>query len=108
MANKRDSKFHFKLPKFTKPKPNAAVDSDSDGSSINEQPQPKRRMKSYDVSQTLINYFPPLTNWNANNFPDSEPMEPCIEKDYVIDALHHGNISRFLNVSLSLVFWSLK
>lgn len=95
IADKRIStKYQFKLPKND----NDDI-SDSDNESPKQPPPPKKRLhaKRHTVLQAFVNYFPPINDWNTKNLPESEDAG---ERDsYIIDALHHGNVSRFFNVS---------
>lgn len=103
VADKRSTEYQFKLPRA-----DSDEDSDSEGGCSNAEPKPKKRRhtKRYDVIQTFVNYLPPSKDWNANNFPESDVVGPPAE-GYVVDALHHGNVSRFLNVRTRFGVYSL-
>lgn len=99
IADKRKStEYQFKLPRY-----DDDDESDSDSASPRK-PIPKKRLhaKRRSVMQAIVNYFPPINDWNTNNLPDSEVGGK--RESYIIDALHHGNISRFFNVSLRKQF----
>lgn len=103
-ADKRNTKYQFKLPKFKIDDGNFGDDNDdNDDSDVEPEPEPKRQRIEYDVVQPFLNFFPlHMTNGNANRFPEPEPYEKSTYKnDYVVDGMHHGNISRFVNVSCS-------
>ncbi|XP_055311987.1 histone-lysine N-methyltransferase SETDB1-B-like [Sitodiplosis mosellana] len=92
-ADKRSTKYQFKLPKFDD------FDSDDSGSEEDEPESKRQRDECYDVIQPFINYFPPtMQNGNANQFPEPEHSKSR-SKSYVVDALYNGNISRFINHS---------
>lgn len=95
MADKRATTYQFKVPTLI-------GDDNSDGDDdFNEEPKPKRHKypDRYDVVQIMVNYFPPIPGYNSNSYPESELVGPKGESGYVIDALNHGNIARFFNVS---------
>lgn len=93
VADKRSTKYQFRLPKFR-------IDYDDTDSDSDDEPEPKRqRSRSHDVIQPFLNYFPPsMQNGNANHFPEPDHSRSS-SKSYVVDALYHGNMSRFINVN---------
>lgn len=95
VADKRSTKYQFKVPASA-----GDNDSDDDENGPNAEPRPKRskHLKRYDVIQVMVNYFPPIPGYNTNNYPDSD-LGGSKSGGYIIDALNHGNISRFFNVS---------
>lgn len=99
VADKRSTKYQFKVPQFN-------FDSDDTDSDNDYDPEPKKfRDRSHDVIQPFINYFPPsIQNGNANRFPDSEKS---YSKSYIVDALYSGNVSRFINVSNIFCYYLL-
>lgn len=94
-ADKRPTTYQFKVPSLTD---DDSLDGD-DG--FNEEPKLKRYKypNRYDVVQIMINYFPPIPGYNTSNYPESELVGSKAESGYIVDALNHGNIARFFNVS---------
>lgn len=98
-ADKRDPKYQFKLPKSSMDED--AVYSESDIDSDDELLSKVSHLQTHDVHQPFLNFFPANhENGNANNFPDSDYFESHEEKTIIIDALTHGNVSRYINVSV--------
>lgn len=96
-ADKRDTMYQFRMPLFPV---DAEIDypGPSEDDSDDSESDAKRPRLSDDVIQPFINYFPLfMQNGNANHFPESEDDQ---SKDYVIDALNNGSVSRFINVSV--------
>lgn len=96
-ADKRTSTvYQFKVPTLRK------EDNLDDGDELDVQPKPKRYKypDQYEVVQLLINYFPPILGFNKSNYRENEPKHSKDDDSgYVIDAIDHGNIARFFNVS---------
>lgn len=89
-ADKRSSTYHFKVPTFS-----GDDDSDRDDDS-NDEPKQKRH-KVYEVVQVMINYLPSIHDYS---YAKSKPAgSKGVENEFVIDAIVHGNVSRFFNVS---------
>lgn len=104
-ADQRDSMYQFKLPKL-KPGTNSDEESDSDSEDHSESDsEPAAKMsRNDDVVQPFLNYFPPIQNGNADNFPEPEYIESNDElKTFVVDGLRNGNISRFVNVRFDTI-----
>lgn len=101
IADKRDTKYQFNLPRFL----NDSIDSDSD-SDLDDEPNPKRfRVRSDDVVQQFISYIPISMHFgNAIHFPQPDKKSSSDKNSYVIDAMNRGNISRFFNVSCKLCY----
>lgn len=93
-ADKRPSTtYQFKVPVLC-----AKNHSDRDDESDAE-PKPKRYKypNQYDVVQIMVNYFPPIHDYSS---PESKPVDSKSgESGFVIDAIDHGNVARFFNVS---------
>lgn len=106
-ADQRDPTYQFKLPTFDDIDSDLDSgddgDDDDDGNGDDEPVSKRQRAESPDVIQPFINYFPPsLQNGNATQFPEPEHNKSR-SKGYVVDAKHYGNISRFINVSVTLL-----
>lgn len=94
-ADKRSSStYQFKVPTLS-----GEVNSDDD--ELHVEPKPKRYKypNGYEVVQIMINYFPPMPGYNTKAESEVHPKDG--ESGYVIDAINHGNIARFFNVSHS-------
>ena len=109
-ADLRDLKYQFKLPKL---KPNSNSDEESDSSSDDDSEsdaEPAAKIaRNDDVVQPFLNYFPPMQNGNADKFPEPEYIESNEElKQFVIDGLKNGNISRYVNVRFDTIHESMK
>lgn len=92
VADHKSTKYQFNMPSLD------GYGLSDDESECNREPRPKRRKypHKYSVYQAMINYFPSISGFNAQYSPDE-----CADDGYVIDALNHGNIARFFNVSHS-------
>lgn len=103
-ADLRDSTYQFKLPKLQANsnddrESNTDSGSDDDSDSDGEPQEKIRRNELHDVIQPFLNYFPPMQNGNADNFPEPEYIESNENmKIFVIDGLKNGNVARFINV----------
>lgn len=92
-ADKRSTTYQFKVPTLY-----SENDSDSDDES-NAEPKPKRYKypNQYEVVQVMINYLPSIRDYS---YPESKPAgSKDGESGYIIDAMDHGNVARFFNVS---------
>ena len=104
-AGQRDSKYQFELPKL---KPNSNSDKESGSTSDdNDEPDAESAIeiaRNDDVMQPFLNYFPPMQNGNADKFPEPEYVESNEElKQFVVDGLKNGNISRYVNVRFDTI-----
>ncbi|XP_031638664.1 histone-lysine N-methyltransferase met-2-like [Contarinia nasturtii] len=94
VTDKRTTLYQFRLPSFPI---DQEFDADSDSDSDGEPDSKRLRDGSDDVIQPFISYFPTFMRiGNAQHFPDSEDYK---SHGYIIDALHNGNFSRFINHS---------
>lgn len=96
VADKRSkTTYQFKMPALI------GDEISDDDYEPNQIPPPKRCKypHDYDVIQTMVNYFPPIPGYNANSYPENEWTDENNGDGYVIDAMNHGNIARFFNVS---------
>lgn len=97
-ADQRDTKYQFKLTSFKDNVDHSQeIESESD---TDDEPEAKKARRDFDdVIQPFVNYFPPMINENAKQFPESDVLESSGEKIIIIDAIKNGNVSRFINVS---------
>lgn len=99
-ADQRDTRYQFKLKNMrentsqNRANHNDSIDDDSD-----DEPAAKMIRRDLDdvICNQIINYFPPMLNENAKNFPESE-VPRLDEGKYMVDAIKNGNVSRFFNV----------
>ncbi|XP_031626474.1 histone-lysine N-methyltransferase eggless-like [Contarinia nasturtii] len=101
-ADKKDFRYQFRLPQSkvnVSSSDEESASSDSTFEPNKQLPNKIPRMKGDGVQLSFLNYFPPIEK-NAESFPESEFIVKKIKR-FVIDAISHGNIARFLNHSCS-------